>query len=118
VVGGFLGAFAGVALGSAAGVHLAGKCLGEPNNFRGALLGSAGGLGAFLLLISPAALDPDEVPFWVALVGLPSVGAVLSQRGVVSEAGPDASSSLSRRIGARLTPRIDGSISIVGSVEF
>ena len=118
VVGGFVGAFAGVGLGSAAGVHLAGKSLGTPTSFRASLLGSVGGLGAFFLLISPASLDPDEVPFWVALVGLPSIGAVLFQRGTLSKAGADTSSSPSLRIGARLVPRADGSVAIMGSVKF
>jgi len=69
-VGGF---FAGAAVGSAVGVHLAARTLKLPARFWEALGGGAAGT----LLVLALSLDPDEPSFWIGAYALPVAGAIL-----------------------------------------
>ncbi len=72
VIGGFIGTL----IGSSAGVAAVGRITRDEGSFGAALLGSACGLGVFLLM-TPS-LDADYAPFYMALWGLPAAGAALA----------------------------------------
>jgi hypothetical protein len=74
LVGAVSGFFAGAAVGSALGVHMAARLLKLPARFWEALGG--GVAGTLLCLALP--LDADEPSFWVSAYALPVVGAILA----------------------------------------
>ena len=74
LVGAVSGFFAGAAVGSALGVHLAARTLKLPARFWEALGGGVAGTMLFLAL----PLDADEPSFWVGAYALPIAGAILA----------------------------------------
>lgn len=74
MLGAVTGFLLGMAVGSAVGVHFTARTFGLPARFSEALGGALSGTLALGLL----PLDADEPTFWVAVYGMPALGAVLA----------------------------------------